>query len=344
MDRTEGIVVGSARPTRAKRTTRSSGDHGRRRPVRDTGGTGVKLSNVDLNLLVALRALLQERNVTRAAQIVGLSQPAMSNALARLRRQFGDDLLVREGRGLALTPLARELRHAVEPALAMVERALRIQASFDPASTTQTFRIAGSDYGMSLVSEPLRELERVAPGVVVDLIQVDRDFVRDSEPVMRKIDIMIAPRAFLGGYPNVAVSSEQWVAVAAAEAADLSDTLEEEDLRGKSLVGLFQDLGSGAHIERLLTVRGIKPAGTVNVEAFSMVPALVEGTERIGFLPASMARRFQSAYRIRLLDVPFPLEPLVECLYWHPSAEHDPAHVWLRELLVSGRSGRVAAG
>jgi DNA-binding transcriptional LysR family regulator len=94
----------------------------------------MNLAGVDLNLLVALRALLQEQNVTRAAQVVGLSQPAMSNALARLRRQFGDDLLVRDGRGLALTPVARELQHAVEPALGMVERVLRLQASFDPAT------------------------------------------------------------------------------------------------------------------------------------------------------------------------------------------------------------------
>jgi len=304
----------------------------------------VKLTNVDLNLLVSLRALLQERNVTRAAQIIGVSQPAMSNALARLRRQFGDDLLVREGRGLALTPVARELRYAVEPALAMVERALRMQASFDPASTTQTFRIAASDYGMSLLSAPLRGLERVAPSVVVELIQVNRDFVRDSESVMRQLDLMVAPRAFLGGYPNVPVSSERWVAVADAETTDLVDSLAEEDLRGRSLVGLFHDLGSGAHIERLLTVRGIKPAGAVNVEAFSMVPSLVEGTDRIGFLPLSMARRLQPGYAIRLLEIPFQLEPLVECIYWHPSAERDPAHMWLRRLLVAGRSELVAPG
>ncbi|HET6394915.1 MAG TPA: LysR family transcriptional regulator [Blastococcus sp.] len=304
----------------------------------------MKLTNVDLNLLVALRALLQERNVTRAAQIIGVSQPAMSNALARLRRQFGDDLLVREGRGLTLTPVARELRYAVEPALAMVERALRIQASFDPASTTQTFRIAASDYGMSLLSEPLRAMEQVAPGVVVELIQVDRAFVRDSEAVMRKIDLMVAPRAFLRGYPNVPLSNERWVAVAAADATDTTDALAEDDLRGRSLVGIFHDLGSGAHIERLLTVRGINPAGTVNVEAFSMVPSLVEGTNRIGFLPVSMALRLQPGYAIRLLEIPFQLDPLVECLYWHPSAERDPAHMWLRRMLVTGRSEPVGPG
>jgi DNA-binding transcriptional LysR family regulator len=294
----------------------------------------VNLAGVDLNLLVSLRALLQERNVTRAAAVVGLSQPAMSNALGRLRRQFGDELLVREGRGLVLTPVARELQHAVEPALGMVERALRIQASFDPSTAAQVFRVAASDYGMTLVAERLRGLDRVAPAISVDLVQIDHGFVRDSESVMRRVDLLLAPRAFLSGYPNAPLSTEPWVAVVSAGDSRLGEQLEEEDLAGRSLVGLFHDLGSGAHIERLLTVRGITATGAVNAEAFSAVPALVEGTDRIGFLPAGLARRLQPGYRVRVLEVPFLAEPLVECLYWHRSAQRDPAHQWLRDLLL----------
>jgi DNA-binding transcriptional LysR family regulator len=291
---------------------------------------------VDLNLLVSLRALLQERNVTRAAQVVGLSQPAMSNALARLRRQFGDQLLVREGRGLVLTPVARELQHAVEPALGMVERALRIQASFDPSTAAQVFRIAASDYGMTLIAGQLRGLGRLAPEVVVDLVQIDSGFVRDSEAVMRRVDLLLAPRAFLSGYPNQQLSSEPWVAV--VDAAHEGDRLEEADLQGRSLVGLFHDLGSGAHIERLLTVRGITATGSVNAESFSAVPALVQRTDRVGFLPASLAARLAPGHEVRILDAPFLGEPLVECLYWHRSAQRDPAHQWLRRLLLGAES------
>ena len=296
----------------------------------------MNLAGVDLNLLVSLRALLQERNVTRAAQVVGLSQPAMSNALARLRRQFGDQLLVREGRGLVLTPVARELQHAVEPALGMVERALRIQASFDPSTAAQVFRIAASDYGMTLIAGQLRGLGRLAPEVVVDLVQIDSGFVRDSEAVMRRVDLLLAPRAFLSGYPNQQLSSEPWVAV--VDAAHEGDRLEEADLQGRSLVGLFHDLGSGAHIERLLTVRGITATGSVNAESFSAVPALVQRTDRVGFLPASLAARLAPGHEVRILDAPFLGEPLVECLYWHRSAQRDPAHQWLRRLLLGAES------
>ena len=297
----------------------------------------MNLAGVDLNLLVALRALLQERNVTRAGGVVGLSQPAMSNALGRLRRQFGDELLVREGRGLVLTPVARELQHADEPALGMVERVQRIQASFYPARATQTFRVAASDYGMTLLAGRLRELHRVAPGVVVDLVQVDHGFVRDTETVMRRTDLLLAPRAFVSGHPNEALHTEAWTAVVDAGAAPVGDVLQEGDLEGRALVGLFHDLGSGAHIERLLTVRGVRATGAVNAESFAVVPSLVEGTDRIGFLPESLARRLGPAYGVRVLSVPFLPEPLVECLYWHRSAQHDPAHTWLRRLLLADR-------
>jgi DNA-binding transcriptional LysR family regulator len=149
---------------------------------------------------------------------------------------------------------------------------------------------------------------------------------------MRRADLLLAPRAFLSGYPNEQLSSERWVAV--VDADHVGESLAEADLQGRSLVGLFHDLGSGAHIERLLTVRGITASGAVNAESFSAVPALVEGTDRVGFLPAGLARRLQPGYRIRALEVPFLGEPLVECLYWHRSAQRDPAHQWLRAFLL----------
>jgi DNA-binding transcriptional LysR family regulator len=259
----------------------------------------------------------------------------MSKALSRLRRRFGDPLLVREGRGLALTPTARELQHAVEPALAMVERALRIEATFDPSAATQHFRIAASDYGVTRIADRVSDLPRVAPGITIDFVHVDRDFVRSTETVLRHVDLLLAPQAFLSGYPCEPLSGEPWVAV--VDSGHIGDIISESDLAERSLVGLFHDSGSGAHIERLLTVRGIVGAGAVNAESFHAVPALVAGTGRVGFLPASLANRLAAAYPIRVLETPFLTEPLVECLYWHRSAQRDPANRWLRTFLLSGR-------
>ena len=124
----------------------------------------VDLAGATADLLVALRALSRGRTATRGASVVESSQPAMGDALGRLRRQSGDDLLVRDGRGLALTPMTRELQHAVEPALGMVERALRIQASSDPATAVQHSRIVTSDDGTSPVAQRFRGPRRLARG------------------------------------------------------------------------------------------------------------------------------------------------------------------------------------
>src|SRR5919201_671414 len=115
----------------------------------------MELAGVDLNLLVAFDALMQERSVTRAASRVGLSQPGMSNALARLRKLFGDPLLVREGTTLVPTPRAESLRQPVREALSVIQDALDTRDGFDPASSQMTFTVSCSDYSLLMLIGPL---------------------------------------------------------------------------------------------------------------------------------------------------------------------------------------------
>jgi DNA-binding transcriptional LysR family regulator len=122
------------------------------------------VSSIDLNLLVALGALLEERNLTRAGEKTNMSQPAMSGALARLRRHFDDELLVRDGRQYQLTPLAHRLLPDVRDALRQVERTLEARPEFDLAST-RTFSLAMSDYAVTVLVDPLlRRVQELAPG------------------------------------------------------------------------------------------------------------------------------------------------------------------------------------
>src|SRR3954452_15208537 len=116
----------------------------------DTVGA-VNLASLDLNLLVSLDALLQERSVTRAAARIGLSQPALSASLARLRRHFGDELLTRAGNEYRLTPLAVQLRDLARPALTGVERVFTAQTEFDPARSNREFHLLVSDYGVAVL-------------------------------------------------------------------------------------------------------------------------------------------------------------------------------------------------
>ena len=133
-----------------------------------------RLREVDANLLLSLHALLEERNLTHAGERMTMSQPAMSGALARLRKHFDDELLVRVGRGFELTPLAERLRPVVDEAVEAAEALLGNQREFDPASSNRRFAVSMSEYAMTVLAEPLtRLLAEQAPGCAVAMDAVD---------------------------------------------------------------------------------------------------------------------------------------------------------------------------
>src|SRR3954453_7591331 len=146
------------------------------------------LGGTDLNLLLPLKVLLEEGNVTRAGQRLELRQPAMSAALARLRRRFDDELLVRSGRDYELTPFARDLLPEVQHALRLMGSAMHLEDEFDPATSQRTFRLSMSDYAISVVHEPLvRLVEAEAPGVRLSIENLGPD-ARDSGRVLVEYD------------------------------------------------------------------------------------------------------------------------------------------------------------
>src|SRR5919197_1539975 len=170
------------------------------------------LGGLDLNLLVALDALLSERSVTRAARRVGLSQPGMSNALARLRRQCGDPLLVRQGAVLVPTSRAEALAGPVREALALIRGALDDPVPFDPARDRRSFRVSCSDYTVLMLIGPLvRTLASEAPGVAVEVLPrlADADrALRDAD-----VDLVVEPTEIMGqtDLPGTRLWEDRWV-------------------------------------------------------------------------------------------------------------------------------------
>ena len=165
----------------------------------------MSLTGVDLNLLVALDALLAERSVTRAADRLGLSQPGMSNTLARLRRLFGDPLLVREGLILVPTPRAESLRQPIQEALSLIQQALDDRPGFDPARDRATFTVSCSDYSLLMLIGPLvRRLAAAAPGLTIQVLPRASDpvrLLRDGEA-----DLVIEPAEIM---PDNALASRR---------------------------------------------------------------------------------------------------------------------------------------
>jgi DNA-binding transcriptional LysR family regulator len=301
-----------------------------------------RLANLDLNLLVALRELVRERNVTRAAARIGVSQPAASASLSRLRRHFDDELLVRGRGGYVLTPLAMQLADQVEAVCAAAERLFATGTSFEPGSTRREFTLLMADYTVAVLGTRLAaELAARAPGVDLHVRLVREHFTTDAATIVRLIDGMIAPpvRGFdLPGVRSVELFTDRWVCVVDAANPHVGDTLSLDQLAAMCWVAPFQpDRGfpGAAPLSRQLTRFGIQPRIRVRVESYQAVPYFVAGTDHVALLQERLAVQVAERLGLRVLPCPGEPEPIVEKLWWHADLNGDPAHRWFRETLVA---------
>ncbi|WP_275559359.1 LysR family transcriptional regulator [Streptomyces sp. 5-6(2022)] len=172
---------------------------------------------MDLNLLVQLDALLAERSVTGAARRLGQSQPTLSGALAKLRRHFDDQLLVRSGGERQLTPLGAQLRPLTEAALESAERVLTSTARFDPAVSTREFTVVTSDYGgAAVLPSLLRVVGERSGGVRVRQIPIGGSGLEEGLHVLRSVDVLLLPRGMVRGLPHLDLFHDEWVCVVSA--------------------------------------------------------------------------------------------------------------------------------
>jgi DNA-binding transcriptional LysR family regulator len=291
----------------------------------------------DLVSVPVLRALLQERSVTRAADVVGLSQPAVSHALARLRRRLGDDLLVRVGREFQLTPLGQSLLDRAESVYDALERLF--EQDFDPATSTRRFTIVQSDYSMVLLAQPLTRILRAeAPGVRLSFQQLTAS-AGDFQELLRQSDGIIVPPGHIRGHPNTRLLTDRWVCMVARDNPHVGDQLTIDDLARLPWVGSYdQTLISAPGPLRHMRAQGVEPQVEVSVEGFLAVPSLIASSDRIAFVHEKLARRFAHLMDIRILPSPLPNVEHLAVLYWDASATNDPGHRWFRDVL-----GRAAA-
>jgi DNA-binding transcriptional LysR family regulator len=298
------------------------------------------LGNLDLNLLVCLDALLQERSVTRAACRLGRSQPTLSLALARLRRHFKDDLLTRVGNGYQLTPLGAHLKGLTSIAVAGVDRVFASRPDFDPTESRREFTVMTSDYGATIAGRALAAVvaER-APQVRLRLAQIRTDVVDRAQESLRTIDAMLLPHGFITDLPHIDLFQDRWVCVVAADNPAVGECLTMANLAELPWVLTFHEPTAFTPAARQLSLLGVDPQAQVIVESFLAVPFFVRGSDRVALLQERLARRLILDGGLRVLPCPFEVVPLVEALWWHPVHERDPEHMWLRE--VAAEAGRA---
>lgn len=302
------------------------------------------LCSVDLNVLLTLRELIRERNVTRAAERLGVTQPAVSAALSRLRKHFGDELLVREHGGYRLTPLAASLAEEVEAVCAGAERLLASDRHFDPATSEREFTCLMADYSVAMLGESLSQLvRREAPRVALHLRMVRESLTTEYADLIRFIDGMVAPVSLLFRAPHirsVELFCDRWVCVASPDnPAVEAGSVTLDDLARLSWVAPYHQQGhAGVPISRQLRMLGIQPRIAVRVESYLAVPYFVVGTDRVALMQERLARQFTDRLALKILECPAEVEPITEALWWHERYEDDPAHRFLRELLQKAAS------
>ncbi|MEO8261123.1 MAG: LysR family transcriptional regulator [Pseudolysinimonas sp.] len=293
------------------------------------------LSRLDLNLLVALDALLTERSVTRAADRLHLSQPALSASLARLRTHFGDQILARRGNSYELTPFALRLADHTTTALDAARRVFESQASWDPAESEREFSIFGSDYGFSTVGRVASELAaQRAPGVHFRYMLHNPVIVEDAATRLRSVDAMVIPHGILVDLPFADLWRDDWVAIVATTNTYVGDAVTMDELTTIPWVLNYQTRSAFTSAERQIQQLGIEPHVDVVVESFLALPQFVAGTDRIGLIQRALAPQAMASAAVREVELPFAPTPLVNALWWHPVHSRDPEHAWMRDLFV----------
>lgn len=291
------------------------------------------LSGIDLNLLKLFDALLKERHVTRAGQRLGLSQPAASRGLGRLRHLFNDQLVIRASHGLELTPRAMELS---EPVARLLEDARSIvsPAVFEPGDATGRFTLATADH-MAAVLLPglLTKLDQLAPGVDLDIPQSLGD----------NVDLIIRGDAdfAVGLYHQLparlyqrTLYEEDLVCLMRCHHPVVTRSLTlEHFIALKHISVIITGQGKSA-LDEALASQGMSRRVAVRLPHFLAAAALVARSDMILSLPRRLACQIAETVAVDIHELPLALKPFTPSIIWHGRRHNDPAHQWLRQLIV----------
>ena len=306
----------------------------------------MNIARVDLNLLVYLDVLLRECNVTRAAEELGISQPAMSNSLRRLRDLFGDPILVRTSDGMTPTDRALELQPMVRKVLSAAEQAILPKTEFEPMESNRIFRIMASDYTEStLLPVLLRQLRKQAPNIRLDIMTPSDVSFHDVE--RGKVDMVInrfdsLPQSF----HQVHLWDDSFSCVMSANNRVKDRWSLESYLSSKHIWVSKTGMGVGVgmtpdDVQRLgwvdeaLSKQGVKRDISLFTRHYQVALLLAEQDDLIVTIPSMSAKSIANSDKVVILDPPFEIERMRLKMVWSPLLQHDPGHRWLRQLIKS---------
>lgn len=305
----------------------------------------MNISKIDLNLLVYLDVLLREKNVTRAADQLSITQPAMSNGLKRLRELFSDPILVRTSEGMMPTARALQLQPIVRDVLSKLEATIQPETEFDPATSNRTFRIMSSDYAeTTLIAKVLGELRVQAPSVTLDIVTPSDVSFHDVE--LGKVDMAI------NRFEELPMSFHQkviWYDTFSCMVNKAHPCLPDLDLDSYlnhqhvwvSKTGFGVGVGIDPNevqklgwVDAELAKLGKKRDIRVFTRHYHMALWLAKEQGLIATLPTKATEIYADSPDVVVLEPPFDIPPIALKMAWSPLLHHDAGHIWLRRLIV----------
>ncbi|MGL5166433.1 MAG: LysR substrate-binding domain-containing protein [Afipia sp.] len=292
----------------------------------------MNLRNIDLNLLTVFDAILSERSLTRASVKLHMTQPALSNALARLRTTLDDQLFIRTAQGMTPTPRAKQLAAPIRQALDLIQNGLRKQEAFEFETAKRKFVIAIGDYGEAVIMPRFVDwLATVAPHIQV---QIRPELGRHIMEELRDGSIDLATDYFrIEGdeFHNIHVMDEHLVSMVRHDHPTIGDHLSIDDYTSIPHIVLKQDRPI---VDTVLKRHGLMRDIALQVPHFLSMPLIVQKTDFICTLPKRMALVYADFFRTKVMKTPLDFPKIPIYFMWHQSVDEDLGHRWLRKALA----------
>jgi|SRR5690606_1760557 len=301
------------------------------------------IAKLELRALFALEALLRDRSVSKAAQRIGLSQPAMSHMLARLRRTFGDDLLVRGRDGFVLTEHGQRLLAHVTHLAPQIELLGRAD-QFVPGESDTTFRLACTDHAAGVLLPPLqRMLAESAPRATLKVLSVHSRRLDMNHLEATRFDLLVGWFQVLPADWHVRkLLEERLVVISGANNKAIGDELDVDTFLSLKHVVLSPDERTAQNMaEMTLAAHGLQRKIGALVSNFSATPFVVLESPLIAMVPAALAARYAGLPGLRVHEPPLKFPPFAVSMAWHPRVHDEPGHRWLRSIIVDAAGERV---
>ena len=292
----------------------------------------MKIKDTDLNLFIAFDVIYTEKNLTKSGQVLGITQPAVSNALARLRDLFNDELFIRTSRGMIPTPVANQLIGDIRNALSLIQNTISVSEKFDPSTANMTFKISiGDTSEYRLLPLLIKELAEIAPKVKVETyLTARKDAPR--ELASGAIDFSIDPPLQSDQHlKHEKIYQEDYVMIVRKDHPILDkEKITIEDYLDLSHIHISNRKTGMGHVDMTLYKLGLSRDIYLRAQHFLVAPYIVEQSD----MAITTTKGFAVDRNLAWRELPFDIDPLVLHLYWHENNDNESSSKWMRDLML----------